>query len=246
MKRHSSAFRTLGLGIAGAVAAAAMSTGAAIAVPTTGTAGTAVTPAQYIAYLEGQNSPEALEVLAEFKALAPDEQSKFVGYLNDPEVFKAFLEYSGESQGQNATASTTGEKRVTKYNQDVIFVNEGNVTRERSGATRDVTWTEKATYTFKQKLLGVTVTKMTVWVRYSASRGAVEKALNSGSALKNFNIGVDIDGDNARPWVSGGRAHAETVWKGELTYSGYTARIDKIQHLSAAWDGTWKGSTKNA
>ncbi|MEU8848187.1 hypothetical protein AB0C70_18565 [Streptomyces sp. NPDC048564] len=201
--------------------------------------GEALTPAGYLRYLQGLNSAEAGEVRGKFEALSADEQTKFVNYLQDNEVYKAFTDVA--SGGVNA--STPGHVDA-RYNADVSF--SLDVKRSRPAAsTRLAHWDEKATYTFKQKVLGVTVTTLQVWVRYQNTRGEVTKVYNSGSGVKNFNAAVVIDGTDARPWKAGGKAHAETVWKGSIIYKGFAVRIDKKQSLVASWDGKWKGSLKN-
>ncbi|MFG1667517.1 hypothetical protein [Streptomyces sp. Y7] len=201
--------------------------------------GTELTPAEYRRYLQSLNNAEADEVRSEFDALSADDQTKFVNYLQDDQVYRAFIDTA--SSGVNASTSSHTD---TRYNADVTFSRD--VERSRPAAsTRLAHWDEKATYTDKTKILGVTVTTLQVWVRYQCTRGEVTKVYNSGSGVKNFNAAVSIDGTDARPWTAGGKAHAETVWKGSIIYKGFGVRIDKKQSLVASWDGHWKGSVKN-
>ncbi|MEV6003200.1 hypothetical protein AB0M25_29015 [Streptomyces griseomycini] len=227
------------------------------------------TPAAYVDHLTsemaknaeaGKDTTDDRRTLEQYKALSPEDQEKYLGYLNDPKLWQSFFDSDEEISGgpgasaapaaRDASPRTTGDV-VTKYNEDVSFVSGATVERETSKAkgvvqARDASWTDKATYTKKIKAFGITVTKLTVWVRYEATRSGarVLKALNSGSSKQNYNFAVLIDADNARPWVGGNRAHAETVWEGKITASFGSVQLDKVQHLSAAWDGTWKGTFK--
>ncbi|MFD9539258.1 hypothetical protein [Streptomyces sp. NPDC060022] len=177
-----------------AILAGALSTGAATA-DQTGTDGAAAmnTESEYVEFLEEQGSAEARETLSGFKALPAEDKSKFLNYLDDPEILTAFLdESSGDSVREDSDVPETMEARqVTKYNQDVSFVREARVSTEASmAATPSASWTNKATYSFSQKMFGVTITKFTVWVRYQATRTGykVLKVHNSGSSLRNFNV----------------------------------------------------------
>ncbi|GGS10113.1 hypothetical protein GCM10010252_56550 [Streptomyces aureoverticillatus] len=200
-----------------------------------------LTPAEYVKYLEKQDDPEAKDALASFKALPKGDQAKFVDYLQDEDVFKAFTE---EASGPGSDTPQSGT--VTQYNSDIAFVNDAKVDRKPQSAPPVAHWNEKATYTAKIKVLGITVTKLQVWVRYQSTRAHVTKVYNSGSAVKNINAAVSIDSDNARPWKAGGYAHAETVWKGSLVYKGFGIRMDKKQKIRGEYNGAWTGSLKNA
>ncbi|MFD5634670.1 hypothetical protein ACFWJM_11090 [Streptomyces sp. NPDC127077] len=231
----------------------------AAATATQGTAATA-TPSAYInrlswdiakATAKGEDVTDEQQVLAQFRALSLEDQKEYLGYLNDPKVLQAFFD-SREVSNDDPKALISKDA-TTKYNKDVSFESGGALEHESGDAAGDasgvsslVHWTDKATYTDKMKIHGITVTKLVVWVRYEATRNAITKALNSGSAKRNFNFGVVISSDNAKPWIGGNRAHAETVWQGNITYTLWTAQIDKIQSLSASWDGSWKGTIRNA
>jgi hypothetical protein len=250
------ALTTAALGAGSTVCFAADATGGPAVTPPQGAAAMA-SPSAYIkalsfdiskATVTGADVTDEKQVLAQFKALSSKGQEEYLGYLNDPKVVQAFFNSTGEANSDAQTA-LIAKDATTKYNEDVSFEGGGTVEHESSGTSElsgYATWTDKATYSHKMKVHGITVTKLTVWVRYKATRGAIVSVLNSGSAKINYNLAVLVSSDNARPWVGGNRAHAETVWEGRMTYSLWTAQIDKIQTLSAAWDGTWKGSTKNA
>jgi hypothetical protein len=247
---------TAALGAGSTVSFAEDATQGTAATATQGTAAMA-TPSAYIkalswdiakATVKGDDVTDEKQVLAQFKALSPEDQNEYIGYLNDPKVMQAFFDSSDAASNDDPKA-LIAKDATTKYNEDVSFEGGGSVEHESgdaSGVSSLASWTDKATYSHKMKIYGITVTKLTVWVRYKATRGAIVTALNSGSSKVNFNLAVVLSSDNARPWVGGNRAHAETVWQGNMTYSLWTAQIDKIQGLSAAWDGTWKGSVKKA
>ncbi|GHB28697.1 hypothetical protein GCM10010346_60290 [Streptomyces chryseus] len=202
-------------------------------------------PAGYSAYLQEQTAatPEAKETLDGFKALSISDKKKFLDYLRDPEILKAAVD-EAEGAVELADGQTVAREEV-KINKDVSLVSElteRKVTPLAAAAGRDHT----VTYNANTKVMGINITKMSVWVRYHAKRGAVTKVYNSGSAKQNFNPGVVLSAENARPWVASGKAHAETVWEGNLTALGGFMQVDKRQHITAAWDGSWKGSIKNA
>ncbi|MFE5753844.1 hypothetical protein ACFQ7M_38335 [Streptomyces massasporeus] len=230
---------------------------------------TTQTPDAYVNYLTsvisrnaaaGKDTADDRRTLEQYKSLTRTDQDKYLDYLNDPKLWQNFFDSQEEVDSPKAMTSAPadgatapeGTETVTKYNKDVSFISDSTVEREGSTAQKvaqvasDASWTDKATYTRKVKAFGITVTKLTVWVRYQATRSGarVLKALNSGSSKQNYNLGVLLSAENAKPWVGGNRAHAETVWEGRITMSIGTVQIDKVQHLSAAWDGTWKGTFK--
>ncbi|MET9507819.1 hypothetical protein ABZX62_04945 [Streptomyces flavidovirens] len=201
-------------------------------------------PAGYSAYLQEQTAaaPEAKEVLDGFKALSAGDKKKFLEYLQDPEVLKAAVD-EAEGTVELAEGQTVAREEV-KINEDVSLVSE--LTERKAPLAAASGWDRTATYNHITKVMGVKVTKMSVWVRYHAKRGAATKVYNSGSAKQNFNPGVVLSAENARPWVASGKAHAETVWEGNLTALGGFMQVDKRQHITAAWDGSWTGTLKNA
>ncbi|MFI6093523.1 hypothetical protein [Streptomyces sp. NPDC051218] len=201
-----------------------------------------LTPAKYTAYLKQQDGPEAKKVLGTFDRMSKAKQTKFVNYLQDEKVFKAFLN-SGQDSARSGLRSRAEGRTVTRYNEDVEFINETTVAR--SGSPRIVHWRESVKNSVKSKIMGVTITKFTVWVKYRATRQRVDKVYSSGSGLKNYNAAVAIDEKDARPWVSGGKAHAQTIWKGSMVYRGFGVRIDKKHSLTGDWEGKGRASLKN-
>lgn len=203
------------------------------------------TVASYTKYLEkrAKKDASARAVLKHFKKLSSAKKKKFVYYIQDTKTQKAFV----------GNASKKGKKKfstVAAYNKDVTFLTKA-ATDVEPHSIRDVTWNEKATFDHRQKIFGIEVMKLSLWVNYKASRGDVAKTVNAGAGVKNFNAAVSIDNKQPQHWVSRkkagyeGKARVEVVWEGNIAYKGSSVRLDKRQSMTAYWDGGWKGSLKN-
>ncbi|WP_406340277.1 hypothetical protein [Streptomyces sp. NBC_00648] len=74
-----------------------------------------------------------------------------------------------------------------KINKDVSRVTEHTAVVSNKAASKGV-WDKKVTDNRCSKVMGIKVTKLSVWVRSHSVHGKVTKVYNSGSAEKNFTL----------------------------------------------------------
>lgn len=202
------------------------------------------TPAEYIEYLRGSNEPGAGQTLADFSALPAADQQRFIDHLNDPSLFKAFMEEVGTIEPE----TTRGTSRtVTEIGEDVEIISETTVepVSGLAGPGINLVGAYRTTYSVSQKFLGVTITKLSTWIHYYTNGSAVTTVYSSGAGVVNYNGAVSIDDNVLTPWISGGLGYAETVFKGYFLFKGFNIRIDKLQQCVVYWDGFYSGFLRN-
>jgi len=173
----------------------------------------------------------AKEAYADFQKLSPQKKQKLVNYLQDEKILKELL---------NQTDSTkNGTKKL--YNGDVqidTVVSQTSASpsvqaslQATSTVSAAATKYRKATITHSQKILGVTVTKLTSWVNYTHNGTKVTGVSSNGASARNLNIAVSIDDKVSKPWKTSTRAYSVTTWKGYAIYKGFGIRLDKEQQV---------------
>jgi hypothetical protein len=236
--------------------------GAATATADTGIerSGQTTTPAVYIRYLSSPkfaNDESAARTLSEFKGLSAAGKEKYLDYLNEREVLEAFLLATSEAEpGSDPAAAptartTTVEKSTSSFNGDVVVVAEQEATftpdatagAQARGKLSRGTWETK--YSHSQKILGVTVTRLSVWVNYYTNGSKITRVNFAECGKRNFNAAVAISNSVPRHWKDGSYANGSVVWEGSIIYKGFGVSIDKRQKVWANEYGFRGGYLKN-
>ncbi|WJV48911.1 hypothetical protein [Streptomyces flavofungini] len=199
--------------------------------------------ASYVAWLAAQQSTEADEIARQFKELSPQNQQKFLGYLNDSAIAKAMADAATEAApaskvelagGDVTLEAETGAKQTAAPSQGELSA---------AGTAGDwQCWSHRS-----QKVFGIKVTtyKLDQWYRASSSK--VTKVYNVAARIKNWNPGVIIDNQPEEQWISkAGNALAYVTWNGKITVSGLTVQVDKRQHVRCDETGFRYDYLKNA
>ncbi|MFE6977239.1 hypothetical protein [Streptomyces sp. NPDC057682] len=182
----------------------------------------APTAQEYLAYLDGQNDPEADSIATQFKALSAINQQQFLGYLVDPEVLKATV---GETGG---TESDPVARRTLKGG-DVVVQTETVASRSLARGTAADWWCSS---TFYSTVFGIKITKFKLEQWYHSTTTKVDKIYNVSASKYNYNPGVVLGHQPEEQWISAaGNALAYVTWEGELTISGLSVSLDKRHHV---------------
>ena len=215
------------------------------------------TPAAYISYLASSNEAGSAQTLRDFKALSSSEQEKYLDYLNNPEVFKALMEDASEPATDTvASAKSVATNDTTSlFGGDVVVESEHESTftpDSTSDSTAGVQakrklsrGTHESTYTHTQKILGVTVTKLSVWVNYYTNGSKITKVNFADGGKRNYNAAVSISMGVPKAWKDGSYANGSVVWEGSIIYKGFGVSIDKRQKVWANEYGYRGGYLKN-
>ncbi|MGC9409292.1 hypothetical protein [Streptomyces sp. DZ1-3] len=220
--------------------------------------GPAASPAAYADYLAHSRQDGAAETLKEFNALTPREQDRFIGYLQDPSLFKDFLEQSTDEDGLAATAD--GTRTTSLRNGDVSL--EAHHSASTFAATAAKRPLPKGNHTVtrsnKIKLLGVTVMEFKIWETFYSNGRTITKVVEADGGKKNFSGVVKMSKGIAKKQLgkqsfckkggscsSGNTAVASIVWEGEAVVSGGTFQVDKKQTLVSNVYGTATSSLVN-
>ncbi|WP_199548347.1 hypothetical protein [Streptomyces sp. N35] len=187
------------------------------------------TAAEYKTWLRTQaesGDTQAAYTSSAFSALSATNQSKFLKYLVDGEVLRAFAA---------AAAGETPETVVLADGDVVIETDQGAApTAAASGgiSTMGTAGDWSCWYNVKQKILGVTITRLNFKEWYHSTRTKVDKVYNASASHTNYNIGVSISHEPEEQWISAaGNALAYVTWHGSIIYKGFGVNIDKRHHL---------------
>ncbi|MGW3122235.1 hypothetical protein ACWDBW_34755 [Streptomyces sp. NPDC001107] len=183
------------------------------------------TPGAYIAYLESSSQEGAKETLSEFKALSPEVQKKFIGYLNDPETVKEFLEQAGDLE---VTPSVRSTRSVSTHGGDVVYTS--TVEDTQAGLARTSRGTHEYKFGPSAKIFGITIMRLSLWVNYFYDGSKITKVNFADSAVKNISGFGDITG-KAVAWMDGGFANGQIVWHGSFGYKDLSAELDKREKV---------------
>ncbi|WP_256987744.1 twin-arginine translocation signal domain-containing protein [Streptomyces sp. BR123] len=176
------------------------------------------TPGAYVSWLQQKGGAGSAETIAQFKALPKDKQERFLGYLNKPEHFKAFMDVA---------SSTTEKQRVLADGDIVISKEEENSNSEAAAeptptafaATRD----RSAWHSVSDTIFGIKVTTVKLGVHYRTTGNRVTKVINGWAGHTNFVPATTFDNSPIKNWISANpanNAHSETVWTGKFVGFG--------------------------
>ncbi|MFD7259953.1 hypothetical protein [Streptomyces sp. NPDC059874] len=179
--------------------------------------------------------PEAAEVMNGFKALSDEKKEDFVGYINDPEVNKAFVEALSGAGGPSDTPvneeNFVTETRKVLHGGDVVIESEHSTGTAAPAAPAKAGFSalgwagdHSEWHSVSDTVLGIRVTTVTIGVNYRTSAWRTLEVYSGWAGQSNFVPGVTFSNSPVQKWISvdpGNNAHAETVWKGKIagTYS---------------------------
>ncbi|MFF2651606.1 hypothetical protein [Streptomyces sp. NPDC058045] len=207
----------------------------------------AATPAAYSNYLRHSDEPGADKALAQFKSLTSAQQTKFVGYLHDPEVLRSFIDVAA-AQGSGLSTKALNTKSTTSLrNGDVTIGQESAVTGVAASAKKKL---GKGPHTVKYnayvKYFGVKVIKMSLWVNFKSNGHDITKVTSAGAGKINLSGVISLSHTTpkkARTWwrwcpkgkpcSSGHFAEASVIWEGNIAFKGSMFQIDKKQWMQA-------------
>jgi hypothetical protein len=135
-----------------------------------------------------------------------------------------------------------GEQEAT-FTPDTTEAAPGESAEATRGKLSRGTWESK--YTFNQKILGVTVTRLSVWVNYYTNGSKITKVNFADGGKRNFNAAVSISKSTPKHWKDGSYANGSVVWEGSIIYKGFGVNIDKRQKVWANEYGYRGGYLKN-
>ena len=99
-----------------------------------------------------------------------------------------------------------------------------------AGEKEDATTDRRSSYSVKQEILGITVTKLSQSFIYQVQGGSVVATKSCVASCVNFNIAVALSEDTSR-WTQGFHGICETAWCGNILFRGFGVRFNEIQHL---------------
>ncbi|WP_162602600.1 hypothetical protein [Streptomyces spongiicola] len=168
------------------------------------------TPEAYVAWLEAKSEPGAAETIAQFKELPAEKQKKFIGYLNAPDHFEAFMD----------AVESPAAKRSVLADGDIVIdrEEEGGVVSARGTAGDKSVW-----HSVSDTIFGVKVTTVKLGVNYRTTATRTTKVYGGWASHTNWVPALKFEHSPIRNWISadpGNNAHSETVWKGEFAVYG--------------------------
>ncbi|MER8098113.1 hypothetical protein [Streptomyces goshikiensis] len=179
--------------------------------------GLPATPQAYVAWLEAKQEPGAAEVATQFKALPKDKQQKFVGYMNEPEHFKAFMDVANSPDGKERKVLAGGDIVIAKEEATSGGANSEAVSG--TAAARDMS----AWHSVSDTLFGIKVTTVKLGVNYRVNGSRVTEVIGGWASHTNFVPVTTFEHTPIKNWISsdpGNNAHSETVWTGKFTGIG--------------------------
>ncbi|WP_327284804.1 MULTISPECIES: hypothetical protein [unclassified Streptomyces] len=204
--------------------------------------------ASYENSLKNSTEPEAAATLKEFDALAHDKKIKFLDYTEDPENLKALLQEAADvpEAGKSVHSLVNlkdGDVQI-QADSDATFKPDADVDGVAAGGKLSRGWWE-TTYSVKQKILGVTVTKLSLWVNYYTNGSSITKVDHADCAKRNYNAAVSIGHSVPKAQLASGTAIGEVIWEGSIIYRGFGIEIDKRHQVKANAYGFKSGYLKN-
>ncbi|MFE3496273.1 hypothetical protein ACFXOS_24895 [Streptomyces sp. NPDC059175] len=177
------------------------------------------TPAAYVAWLEAQPEPGAVETAAQFKALPKEKQERFLGYLNKPDHVEAFMDVAqNPTKGQSVLAG--GDIVISKEEANSSAGSSSNSpSMLAKAASRDMS----AWHSVSDTIFGVKVTTVKLGVNYRVSGKRVTAVLNGWASHTNWVPALSFDNQPIKNWISadpGNNAHSETIWTGKFALYG--------------------------
>ncbi|MCW8382014.1 hypothetical protein [Streptomyces justiciae] len=255
MKTHASRAFAATIGAAAVLAGSATVASAAEPVTTNALA----SPAAYTNYLQQSGEEGALDTLKQFQALAPTEQSRFLGYLKDPSLYKEFLASAPVEQNGLAALTEDTSLSASLHNGDVTYESDSTVSGLTAAASGPL---PKGDHTVKRsnkiKVFGVTVVELKIWETFHSNGHDVTKVVDGDGGKKNFSVVASVTKERPKrslgtqqfcerggSCVGGHLAIQSIIWNVKATVSGGAVEYDKKQTLSANVYGSAHATLKN-
>jgi hypothetical protein len=183
-----------------------------------------LTVGAYKTWLKKSPGAEAKDTLRAFNRLTPAQQRKFVGYLQDPKVLKAFVvAHSGKIP--SLSYATT-----VKYKNDITFT-----TRTSAGAPgekdqRTITLTTRSV----ERIFNIPVTEFASVLTYETKADKITgKGWKTKSFGSNQNAAFAFKPSKSRAVLKGNSLSGVTNWTATPQYkSAGTAPIKKFQAVT--------------
>ena len=103
----------------------------------------------------------------------------------------------------------------------------------------------RVSYSVKQEIFGITITKLSQSFIYQVQGGSVVATKSCTASSANFNIVVALSEDTSH-WKQGSHGVCETTWHCNIFVKGFGVRLDKIQHLEVNASGVYSAWLVNA
>lgn len=189
---------------------------------------------------QAQHDAGGASVLSQFDHLSKSDQEKFVDYATDPDILKASLA-AKKSVSSSSKASTTdlasGDVKLTVTSAAKSSPAKASSTKE-GASTAATLYDVRSSYTFSQKILGVTVTKLVQEYYYQTRGGNVVSSKTCIDSHVNYNAVVAISSNTTHStWGSHGQC--TTIWTGNLVFKGFGIDMDKKQYLEVDGAGVY-------
>ena len=175
---------------------------------------------------------EASANLEKFHALTSEQQGQIEQAVSDGTAGKELQEALSDSNPERAGALS----RITIDN---------DVENESADGKEDATTSYRSSYSVKQEIFGITITKLSQSFAYDVQGGSVVATKSCTASSVNFNIVVALSDDTSH-WVQGSHGICETTWHGNIFFKGFGVRLDKIQHLEVDARGIYNTWLVNA
>lgn len=225
-----------------------------VLVPVTAASADDATPAaaEFVEHLEELDSTRADVALDQFEALEPADQEVFLDVLADPAFIDELLtltqgfephtsDYSEVIESEEFPGVV--EERI-EYSVEEPMDHAGKYGRSKYPANS----TQKGTWTATANVLGIDVTRLTIWVTFTTDGiGVPKKVVSSGSGSFNLNFLISIGSTNHAPYIQlpSKIAVASTTWHGCVVYRGSGACFDKVQTAKFWQGGLYSASIRN-
>jgi hypothetical protein len=109
----------------------------------------------------------------------------------------------------------------------------------------DATTDRRSSYSVKQEILGITVTKLSQNFIYQVRGDSVVATKSCVTSSVNSNIAVALSADTSC-WIQNSHGICEATWHGNILFKGSGVRFDKIQHLEVDARGVYSAWLVNA
>ena len=115
----------------------------------------------------------------------------------------------------------------------------------RPAKKEDATTDRRSSYSVKQEILGITVTKLSQNFIYQVRGDSVVATKSCVTSSVNSNIAVALSADTSC-WIQNSHGICEAMWHGNILFRGSGVRFDKIQHLEVDARGVYSAWLVNA
>ncbi|MFE0105919.1 hypothetical protein [Streptomyces sp. NPDC059009] len=207
----------------------------------------AATPAAYVTYLRHSHEEGAADTLKKFKNLTRVQQHKYLGYLHDPALFKAFLDKGTAAQGkgisvhsQNASSTTSLRGGDVTMGQERTFSGLDAAAKKRKKPLPRGAHSVK--YNAYVKYFGIKAIRLTLKVNFHSNGRDIDKMYKAEATKRNLSGVISLDHKKTKQWRSkwmwcpvgkpcsnGHNANASVIWEGSVVMKGSTFQLDKKQ-----------------